>query len=89
MARAREDAGSRQLVYACTEQRVRDQNGRVRKAYRFNVIDVSGAQPRLLHAVNDICSTEAEARELEQLFRRNNISLCHVMDVLQDWVDRR
>jgi hypothetical protein len=77
------------LVYACSAQWVRDEDGRVRKGYRFNVIDNSGAEPRLLCIVNDICSTEEEARALEQLFRRNNIALCHVVEVLEDWVASR
>ena len=58
----------------------------LRKVYRFNVYDSSG---NLLRAVNDICGSAAEARELEGLFRRNKVALVHVMDVLENWVAYR
>ncbi|MDR3314489.1 MAG: DUF6514 family protein [Oscillospiraceae bacterium] len=89
MARAKESTNKQQLVYACTAQWIDVGRGRKRKGYRFNVIDTGGEAPRLLCIVNDICSTEADARELEQLFRRNDVALCHVVDVLEDWVAGR
>lgn len=76
------------LRYFCTPQVVRDRQGRIRQTYRFNVLDVSGRQPRLICVVNDICSSESEARRLEEYFRRNQISAKHIMDVLEDWVTR-
>jgi hypothetical protein len=77
------------LHYVCTAQIVEDENGRPRKAYRFNVLDLSGERPRVVAIVNDICSNDEEAHELEQLFRRNQVSANHIMDVLEDWVAYR
>jgi len=74
------------LHYTCTAQSLRDEDGNPRRAYRFSVLDVSGEQPRLLCAVNDICSSEEQARQLEDLFRRNGVSPGHVTDVLEDWL---
>jgi hypothetical protein len=34
--------------------------------------------------VNDICSSDEEAHELEQLFRRNQVSASHSRNVLKD-----
>lgn len=78
----------RQLAYTCAEQWRRDEeHGGLRKAYQFRVEDVGGAEPRPLYIADDVCSRESRARELEQLFRRNDVALCHVRDVLEDWVE--
>ena len=74
------------LQYVCTEQIVREDDGRQRKAYRFNVLDVKGRQPKLICAVDDVCSSADEARELEGLFRRNRVAPVHILDVLEDWL---
>jgi len=74
------------LHYACTAQSLRDEDGNPRKAYRFSVLDASGEEPRLLCAVDDICACEAQAGQLEDLFRRNQVSPKHVLDVLEDWL---
>ena|GEM_PF-2107190 len=82
-------ANRQKLHYICTAQLVRNKFGKTRKCYRFNVFDIGGPEPRLLYCVNDICSTEKDARALEALFRRNQVSLCHVRDVLEDWAAGR
>jgi len=74
------------LHYACTAQWLHDEDGNPRRAYRLSVLDVSGEQPQLLCAVNDICGDESEARQLEALLRRNRVSPRHVIDVLEDWL---
>ncbi|MDR2524954.1 MAG: DUF6514 family protein [Oscillospiraceae bacterium] len=76
------------LDYGCETQLLRDEDGTIRKGYRFNVFDVGGKAPRLLCYVNDICSSAADARNLVQLFRHNKVALCHVHEVLEDWLDR-
>ena len=77
------------LEYVCTEQVVKGVDGRRRKAFRFNVVDVSGRQPKLICAVNDVCARADQARELENLFRRNRVEPRHIMDVLEDWIAYR
>ena len=72
-----------QLDYICTKQQVQDETGELRTAYRFQVLDAGGA---VLLTVDDICGSEAQARSLEQLFRRNQVALVHVMDVLEDFL---
>ena len=72
------------LRYICTEQRVPGEDGGERAAYRFEVFDEGKGS--LLLAVDDICARETDARALEGLFRRNRVSLVHVMDVLEDWL---
>jgi hypothetical protein len=74
------------LTYLCTAYWAKDEYGRKRKAYRFNVFDMSDGRAHLAMIVNDICSSDEEAHELENLFRRNRVSLNHVLDVLEDWV---
>ena len=71
------------LLYQCTEQTVRDQNGTQRKAYRLNVSEAGGD---VLYAIDDICSGSGEARALEALLTRNQVSLVHVLDVVEDWL---
>jgi len=77
-------SGQLVLRYICAEQRVPREDGGERIAYRFQVFDE--ASGGLLYAVDDICSREKDARALEDLFRRNRVSLVHVMDVLEDWL---
>ena len=72
------------LRYLCTQQMVLGEDGGERRAYRFQVFD--DASGGLLCAVDDICTCESDARALEELFRRNRVSLVHVMDVLEDWL---
>ena len=72
-----------QLDYICTRQQVQDETGKSRNAYRFQVMDAEG---RELLAVDDICGSEAQAHALEALFRRNQVALVHVMDVLEDFL---
>ena len=74
------------LHYACTAQCLQDEDGKPREAWRLRVLDISGARPRLLCAVDDICGSENEARQLEALFCRNQVSPKHVIDVLEDWL---
>ena len=75
---------STQLSYICSAQTVCDEeDNNMRTAWRFQVLDAAG---RLLRAVDDICSREEDARALEDLFRRNQVALVHVMDVLEDWL---
>ena len=76
-------ASQKSLHYVCTEQSIID-NGKPRKAYRFEVLDA--ASGRRVYVVNDICSKKRDARALEKLFRRNKVSLVHVTDVLEDWL---
>ena len=71
------------LLYRCTEQTVRDEDGTQRKAYRLNVLEAGGD---VLYAIDDICSGSGKARELEALLTRNQVSLVHVLDVVEDWV---
>jgi len=78
--------GQQQLRYICTVQWLQDRNGRPRKAYRLNVLDISGGQPRLLCAVNDVCVSESRARQLEALLTRNQVSPRHIIDVLENWL---
>jgi hypothetical protein len=78
--------GRQKLHYICTEQTLRAKNGNLRRAYRFLVLDISGTRPVVLRVVDDVCSSETQARALERLFRRNNVPLSHVMDVLEDWL---
>jgi hypothetical protein len=77
------------LSYFCTAHMVRGDYGGFRKSYRFNVVDMSGGQPRPLLICNDVCFSDEEAHELETLFRRNHVSAVHIMDVLEDWVAYR
>lgn len=77
------------LEYICTPQVVREDDGHLRKAYRFHVLETGGKEPKLVCAVNDVCAHEEEARELEGLFRRNQISPAHILDVLEDWIAYR
>ena len=72
-----------QLGYTCTKQEIQDETGGLRAAYRFQVLDAEGA---VLLAVDDICGSEERARSLEALFRRNQVALIHVMDVLEDFL---
>jgi len=74
------------LRYICTAQWLQEQNATPRKAYRLNVLDISGRKPRLLRAVNDVCASEGRARQLEALLLRNQVSPRHVIDVLEDWL---
>jgi len=60
------------------------EDGGERAAYCFQVLDDENGD--LLCAVDDICSREEDAFALEELFRRNRVSLVHVMDVLEDWL---
>ena len=39
-----------------------------------------------LFFVDDICGSEQKARALEHIFRRNQVALVHVKDVLEDWL---
>ena len=73
------------LLYLCTEQTMREEDGTQRNAYRLNVLD-AGRPGEVLYAVDDICSSSGEARALEALLTRNRVSLVHVLDVLEDWV---
>ena len=72
-----------QLDYICSKQQIQDETGEPRTAYRFQVLDAEGA---VLLAVDDICGGEAQARALEELFRRNQVAPVHVMDVLEDFL---
>ena len=72
-----------QLDYSCSKQQIQDETGELRTAYRFRVLDAEGA---VLLAVEDICGSEAQAHALEELFRRNQVALVHVMDVLEDFL---
>jgi len=76
------------LFYKCTEQLLRDGSGRIRKAYRLNVLDISEGtnRARLLCAVNDVCGSESQARQLETLLYRNQVSPVHIVDVLENWL---
>jgi len=74
------------LRYICTPQWLRDNNGALRKAYRLHVLDISGKRPCLLRTVNDVCSSQGRARQLEALLCRNQVSPRHVLDVLEDWL---
>ena len=73
-----------ELQFICTPQLLLDEDGTFRKAFKFNVIDANSG--RVVCSVNDICSREQDARDLEELFRRNRISPAHILDVLEDWV---
>lgn len=68
--------------YTCTEQTIPDEEGGTRTGYRFTVTE----QGRALLCVDDVCGSEHRARELERLFRRNQVSPVHVLDVLEDWL---
>jgi len=65
------------------KQQVKDEKGEPQIAYQFNVLDSSGAS---LLSVDDICRGEYQAHALEDIFRRNQVALVHVMDVLEDWL---
>jgi len=69
------------LRYICTEQWLLDDYGNTRKAWRLNVLDADGG---VLCAVNDVCGSESQARQLEAYFTRNQISPRHVLNVLDD-----
>ena len=72
------------MHYVCTEQWFSDGDGRPRKAYRLNLLDIGGREPRLLCAVDDIVGSESGARQLEAYLTRNQVSPRHLMDVLED-----
>lgn len=74
------------LQYVCTVHWVKDEDGRQRKAYRLHVMDTGKKEAQLLLVVNDICSTESDARRLVDYLQRNQLSPKHIMDVLEDWV---
>jgi len=76
------------LFYKCTEQFLQERSGRIRKAYRLNVLDISeGAnRARLLCTVSDVCSSASQARQLEDLLYRNQVSPKHIIDVLENWL---
>ncbi len=76
----------KKTVYAYSEQWLKDEDGTLRRAYRFTASEPKKKGSRLIVAVDDICSSESEARALVDFFRRNEISSHHVMDVLEDWV---
>ena len=75
------------LYYKCTEQLIRDGSGG-RRSYRLNVLDISEGtnRARLLCAVNDVCGSERQARQLEALLTRNQVSPVHIIDVLENWL---
>ena len=73
------------LLYRCTEQRVRDEDGIQRSAYRLHVADANRPGD-VLCAVDDVCSDGGQARALEALLTRNRVSLVHILDVVEDWV---
>ena len=77
-------AFQQKLRFSCTAQWLEDEDGRPRKAYRLDVL--AGAKPRVLCAVEDICGSEDQARQLEALLTRNQVSPKHVIDVLEDWL---
>ena len=76
------------MYYKCTEQLLQERGNRTRKAYRLNVLDVSegGNRARLLCTVNDVCSSESQARQLEALLYRNQVAPKHILDVLENWL---
>ena len=73
-----------ELRFTCTPQLLLDEDGTFRRAFKFNAIDTDTG--KVVYSVNDICSREQDARELEELFRRNRVSPRHIIDVLEDWV---
>jgi len=73
------------LLYRCVEQTVRDEDGTRRKAYGLQVLDAGGAGG-VLRTIDDVCSGGGEARALEALLTRSQVSLRHVLDVVEDWV---
>ena len=76
------------LYYKCTEQLLQDRGGRTRTAYRLNVLDASegGKLARLVCTVNDVCTNESQARQLEELLFRNQVAPKHIVDVLENWL---
>jgi len=72
-----------QWEYICSEQKIQDEEGGPRAAYRLAVLDDAGMA---LLSVGDVCGSERRARELEDLFRRNQVAPVHVLDVLEDWL---
>jgi len=71
------------LDYICEKQQIQDEKGESHTSYRFHVLDSRGAA---LISVDDICRSEHQAHALEDIFRRNQVALVHVMDVLEDWL---
>ena len=69
----------------CTEHMVKGEDG-PRRAYRFQALDSAGRQ---LCAVDDVCTSQADAHALVSLFERHQVSPVHVLDVLEDWVEAR
>ena len=76
------------LFYECTEQFLQEKSGRTRKAYRLNVLDISAGadRARLLCTVSDVCGSESQARQLEDLLYRNQVAPKHIVDVLENWL---
>jgi len=76
------------LFYKCTEQLLQERGGRIRKAYRLSVLDISAGtdRARLLCTVNDVCGSESQARQLENLLYRNQVAPQHIVDVLENWL---
>jgi len=76
------------LYYTCTPQLLQDSDGKLRKAFRLSVLDISEGTDRawLLCTVNDVCGSKSRARQLEALLYRNQVSPKHLIDVLEDWL---
>ncbi|MCL2494347.1 MAG: DUF6514 family protein [Oscillospiraceae bacterium] len=76
------------LFYTCTPQVLHDIGGGFRKAFRLNVLDISQGtdRARLLCTVNDVCGSAGQARQLESLLYRNQVSPNHIIDVLENWL---
>ena len=76
------------LFYTCTPQLLQEQSGRVRKAFRLNILDISEGtdRARLLCTVDDVCGNKNQARQLEQLLYRNQVAPMHIVDVLENWL---
>ncbi|MDR1464230.1 MAG: hypothetical protein LBJ11_02860 [Oscillospiraceae bacterium] len=61
----------------------------LRAGYQLLVWGGGAGEGDPLLVMEDVCTQEAEARELERLLRENDVALCHVRDLVEDFLEER